>query len=69
MISLCSTRTDLGALCPALLQSLQPNEAQVVGSPVVNVTVWGDQLEYLDSAIAFELYQRSSRYNGNFGVA
>jgi hypothetical protein len=29
-------------------------QEQVIGSPVVNVTVWGNDLEYLDKTIANE---------------
>jgi hypothetical protein len=28
---------------------------QVIGSPIINVTVWSNNLEYQDESIAFEM--------------
>ena len=54
--------------CPGELGKLQPLEftqVEVIGRPVINVTVWGDDLEDFDESITLEVYQRSLRRNLN----
>lgn len=38
-----------------VVETLELRHPEVAGSPVLNVTVWGDQLEDFDEAIAFEM--------------
>ena len=55
--------------CPAKLGKLQPLEftqLEVIGRPVINLTVWGDNLEDFDEPIAFEMYHCPSSSNGSF---
>ncbi len=52
-----------GKLTP--LQTLQLSQVQVISCPVVNVAVWGNQLEYFDHAIALEMDYSSRRSNVN----
>jgi hypothetical protein len=35
---------------------MQFSQLEVIGCPVVNVTVWGNDLEDFDKSIAFEVY-------------
>jgi hypothetical protein len=42
------------------LQALKFAQALVIGRPVINVTVWGDNLEDFDETISFEMYSGSA---------
>ena len=48
----------IGLDCPGhliKLHSLKLTHFHFVGRPVFNVAVWGDQLEYLDEPISFQM--------------
>ncbi len=47
------------------LEPLEFTQVEVIGRPVINVTVWGDNLEDFDESIAFEVYHRASGGNGD----
>ena len=40
-------------------------QIEAVGRPIINVTVWGDNLEDFDEAIAFEVNNCASCSNGD----
>lgn len=48
------------------LQPLQFTQVEVIGRPVINVTVWGSNLEHFDESIPFEVNHASCGCNLNF---
>lgn len=48
------------------VQPLQFTHPQVVGRPVINVTVWGNNLEQFDESISFAMNHDSFGCNFNF---
>jgi len=48
------------------LESLQFTHLEVISCPVINVTVWGDNLEHSDHPIAFEMHYPPLCTNLNF---